>query len=230
MSEPRIASVAIVDYGMGNLFSVKHACEHVGLRAAITASRQDIVAADAVVLPGVGAFGDAMVSLEQLDLIAPLRDIAASGTPLLGICLGLQLLMTESEEFGSHRGLAIIAGRVVRIDQPRGASHVLKVPHVGWNRVLRPTGRPDAWKGSLLEGLDEGTPFHFAHSYYVEPADPRAVIGLTVYGTMTFASCVRAASVFGCQAHPERSGPAGLHIYRTLADRLRDRALLSQGA
>src|SRR3990172_8761912 len=158
---PQRFQVAIVDYGIGNLFSVKHACEQAGIHASVTHSCSEILQASAVILPGVGAFGDAMETLGKLDLVSVLRDIAASGKPLVGICLGMQLLMTESHEFGWHRGLGIIEGEVVRLEEAVHGDRVLKVPHVGWNRIA--TGNATAvqadscvgWKGPLLEGLSE---------------------------------------------------------------------------
>ena len=127
--------VAIADYGIGNLFSVRHACEQVGLEASITTSSKEIVTASAVILPGVGAFGDAMAALERLGLKSALRDFAASGRPILGICLGMQLLMTQSHEFGRHRGLNIVEGEVLRLKEFTEEERRLKVPHVGWNRI-----------------------------------------------------------------------------------------------
>ena len=140
MAQPAPARVAIIDFGLGNLFSVKQACEYAGLQAHITSARKDIQSADAVILPGVGAFGDAMATLRKLDLVELLRDMAASDTPLVGICLGVQLLMTESYEFGCHQGLGIISGPVVRFDNPREDGKILKVPQVGWNRIYRGKG------------------------------------------------------------------------------------------
>src|SRR5438105_140231 len=141
MVKPR---VAIVDYGMGNLFSAWQACEKAGLEAVITSSAQEVMAADGVILPGVGAFGGAMETLRSLGLVPVLRNVASRGKPLFGICLGMQLLMSESEEFGRHEGLNIVKGRVVRLKDPMGNwGEPLKVPHVGWNRIHRATGRSD---------------------------------------------------------------------------------------
>lgn len=221
----REAEVAIVDYELGNLFSVKHACEHAGLRAIITTSRQEILAADAVILPGVGAYGDAMAVLAKLDLVAALRDFAASGKPLVGICLGMQLLMTESFEFGRHRGLGIIEGEVIRLEGHVEESHRKKVPHVGWNSIHAPAASPDSkyatapepWAESPLEGLADGTFMYFVHSYYPKPAASTVVLSLTKYGNTCFCSSLRSGNVFAFQFHPERSGPDGLRIYRNLA-------------
>jgi imidazole glycerol-phosphate synthase subunit HisH len=136
MNKQRQITVAIVDYGLGNLFSIKHACEYVGLHASITSSPQEILSSDAVILPGVGAFGDAMSALKKLNLITPIKEVASSGKFLMGICLGMQLLMSKSYEFGEHEGLGIIKGPVVRFEDPIGPNGRLKVPQVGWNRIF----------------------------------------------------------------------------------------------
>lgn len=205
--------VAIVDHGLGNLFSVKHACEHVGMQADITSDRQTLLAADAVILPGVGAFGDAMETLHRLDLVTVLQDIAVSPKPLVGVCLGVQLLMTESYEFGHHKGLGIIEGPVTRFDHPKEDGHELKVPQICWNRIY---GRAP-WKGTLLDGVADGEYVYFVHSYYVQPRNPDVVLSTTRYGHIDFCSSLRKGNVFACQFHPERSGAQGLRMYRNLA-------------
>jgi glutamine amidotransferase len=202
---------------MGNLFSVKHACEHVGLCASITSSRREIFDADAVILPGVGAFGDAMDTLRRLDLISVLKETATSKKPLVGICLGMQLLMTESYEFGHHFGLGIIPGTVVRFDNPMESNRKLKVPQVNWNQMFRTENIDDAWHGSLLEGLPNGVFIYFVHSYYVRPEEREVEIAFTQYGNVKFCSALSYRNIFGCQGHPERSGSYGLQIYRNLA-------------
>jgi imidazole glycerol-phosphate synthase subunit HisH len=213
--EARKPRVAIVDYSLGNLFSVKHACDHVGLHGFITSSKTDILAADAVILPGVGAYSDAMENLRRLDLVGPLRDLAQSPRPLIGICLGQQLLMTESYEFGRHQGLGIIEGPVVRFENPQGPHGLLKVPQVGWNRIVRPS--PSAWQGSALEGLADGEYMYFVHSFYVKPVNAAVVLSTTQYGHITFCSSLRYKNVTSFQFHPERSGLLGMKIYENLA-------------
>jgi len=214
--------VAIVDYGMGNLFSVKHACEHVGLGAAITSSWRDVLEADAVVMPGVGAFGTAMETLRKLDMVDPLRQVAASLKPFVGVCLGMQLLMTESLEFGRHPGLGVIEGTVVRLENPVGPDGVQKVPQVCWNRLFPPAGTTGAWSDTLLDGLPAGAFMYFCHSFYAKPSDPRVVLATTRYGEQEFCSALRSRNIFACQCHPERSGLAGLTVYRNLARMLDD--------
>jgi imidazole glycerol-phosphate synthase subunit HisH len=217
MHEETKPRVAIVDYGMGNLFSVKHACEHEGLHASITSSRQEILNADAVILPGVGAFGDAMARLMRLELVNTLQAVAGSAKPLMGICLGMQLLMAESLEFGRHAGLNIIPGKVVRFENPPDPNVVLKVPHVSWNHLYRSKTAADPWRGSLLDGLQSGVFMYFVHSFYVKPEDEKVVIATTWYGNTEFCSALSYRNIFACQCHPERSGTRGLEIYRNLA-------------
>ena len=221
-------AVAIVDYRLGNLYSVLRACERVGLDARITSSRRDVLTADGVILPGVGAFGDAMSNLRRLDLVGPLREIHARETPLIGICLGLQLMMSGSSEFGDHEGLGIIDGPVVHFGRPAEKDIVLKVPQVGWNRVFRracdeasvdqvPDAAEDPWQQTPLAGLADGRHMYFVHSYYVKPTDPDVVLSTTRYGDIEFCSAVRVGNTFAFQYHPERSGSDGLRVYRNIA-------------
>ncbi|MCG3204395.1 MAG: Imidazole glycerol phosphate synthase subunit HisH [Elusimicrobia bacterium] len=207
--------VAIIDYGLGNLYSIKRACEHVGLESKLTSDKSEILNAAAVILPGVGAFGDAMNNLAKLDLVSVLRDVCASGTPLFGICLGLQLLMRESHEFGHHKGLCLIDGDVVKIPAEMTVGKRYKVPQVGWNQVNVPLGGRE-WKGTLLEGISPGGYFYFVHSYYVRPTDPGVILSSTTYGSTSFCSSVQFGNVFAVQFHPERSGPLGLLLYSNL--------------
>jgi glutamine amidotransferase len=225
MPDLKPVKIAIVDYGMGNLYSVKHACMQVGLPAIITSSKKEILDADVVILPGVGAFGDAMETLQDLDLVSVLRDIAASPKLLVGICLGVQLLMSESYEFGRHKGLGIIEGSVVRFHNPIEDTRGLKVPHVGWNRIHKvvPSSsvKSDTWADTLLEGLADGEYMYFVHSFTVRPQDVSIILSVSRYGHIEFCSSLQYRNVFACQFHPERSGVKGLQIYRNLARRLR---------
>lgn len=219
--------VAIVDYGLGNLYSVMRACSHVGLDAVITSDRRQVSGADGIILPGVGAFGDAMSTLRRLDLVGPLREAAAAGTPMLGICLGVQLLMSRSEEFGAHEGLDIVKGTVTRFDGPREGNRALKVPEICWNGVRRraPGAAGDPWKDTPLEGQPDGVPMYFVHSYCVQPEDPGVILSTTRYGQIEYCSGVGRGTLFAFQFHPERSGPEGLKVYhawsRLLARRTR---------
>jgi len=221
-------TAAIVDYGLGNLFSVKHACNHVGMTAEITPDKAKILAADLIILPGVGAYRDAMENLHRLDLVKPLQDIAQSDKMLLGVCLGQQLLMTESYEFGTHKGLGIIDGTVEPFLNPTdswgtGDNRVerrLKVPQIGWNGVCP----MKSWTGTPLEGIREGEEMYFVHSYYVKPQNPAVTLANSVYGGIEFASALRLSdTVFSFQFHPERSGTEGLKIYRKIAAMIREK-------
>ena len=229
MTKVEQINFAIVDYGLGNLFSIKNACEHVGVRGIITSSGEEILDSDAVILPGVGAFGDAMDAIRGLELIGPLREFVASGKVLVGICLGMQLLMTESYEFGRHQGLDIISGKVVPFEGPiEPSGKTLKVPLVGWNHVnpkksksqfVGEVEKPELslWSDTVLEGLPDGQSMYFCHSYYVIPDDSKVSVAVSSYGQIEFCSCILDRNVFACQFHPERSGQAGLHIYRNMA-------------
>ncbi len=208
--------VAIIDYGVGNLFSVRQACESAGMNGFITSSSQDILNSEAVILPGVGAFGSAMASLTSSGLVPVIEHVAASGKPLLGICLGMQLLLEKSCEFGESQGLGIIKGEVVRLgSETAGMQGLPKVPHVGWNRIEEPA--PDAWKESYLKANKSDDYMYFVHSYYSVPADERIVLSMTNYKGIKFCSSFQVNNIFGCQFHPEKSGPGGIEIYKTLS-------------
>lgn len=217
----------IIDYGMGNLFSIRHACQHAGIDVQISADRNDLEKVDAIILPGVGAFGDAMANLKSLGIIESLRECAASGKPIVGICLGMQLFMSESEEFGRHQGLDLLSGKVVRFANPAGKRGALKVPQVGWNRIYAPDSNAtgsgnrielaDLWCATPLEGIKPGSYMYFVHSYYVISDDPSLMLSQSQYGNITFCSGIWKDNIFACQFHPERSGENGLKIYRNLA-------------
>ncbi len=228
-------TVGIVDYGLGNLLSIQQACEHAGLRSVVTSSRAELSRSAAIILPGVGAFGDAMEALNRLQLLDVLRECVESGRPFWGICLGMQLLMTESYEFGHHCGLGFIEGPAVKLSGPMAPSDVTlpqmaKVPHVGWSQLRCPSSRSlsharllrQDWSGSPLEGVHEGDYMYFIHSYYVQPKDVDVVLSVTDYGGISFCSSLQRGNIFGCQFHPERSGEEGLQIYRNLGILLRE--------
>jgi len=219
-SVKKAKSIAIVDYGLGNLFSIKNACEFSGLAATITSSAYDLEKASAVILPGVGAFGEAMRHLKKLDLVIPLRDLAASGKPLVGICLGMQLLMSESREFGANKGLEIIQGEVLPFNEKLSLSD-FKVPHIGWNCIYHENDDARSkWCNSLLCNVPENAMMYFVHSYYCEPYQPEVVLSKTRYGGITFCSSFSSGNVHAFQFHPERSGREGLLIYKALAQLL----------
>lgn len=204
--------IAIIDYGMGNLRSVQKGFEKVGINTFITDKPEDILSADGVVLPGVGAFRDCMVNLSADNLIEPIKQVVERGTPFLGICLGLQLLFTESEEFGIHKGLDILPGRIRRFpaDMPDG-DRKLKVPHMGWNRISIKKESP------LLSDISDGDYFYFVHSYYVDTPDKDIILTTTDYG-INFTSAVCRDNVYGVQFHPEKSQDIGLKIFKRFGD------------
>ena len=207
-----MSGVAIVDYGINNVRSVRNAVEYCGFDPVVTHDAAEIANASHVILPGVGAFGDAMDTLHALDLVGPLRDVAASGRPLIGVCLGFQLLMRESEEFGAHAGLGLIDGVVRRLAPTTARA---KVPQIGWNRIRE--ARPGAWTVTPLEAQANGAYMYFVHSYCVVPADDRLASTTTTYEGETYCSAISRGSIHAFQFHPERSGPAGLEIYRAIA-------------
>jgi glutamine amidotransferase len=214
-----VPTLAIVDYGMGNLFSVLHAFAAVGQPAEITSSPTRLAVSEAIVIPGVGAFGIAMDVLERTGMAEAIQDRVACGTPLVGICLGMQLMMTSSTEFGSHRGLGIIEGDTVALKESPDISAGARIPHVGWSAVEQPHAR--SWCGTPLGGLVPGHEMYFVHSYYVRPTNPEVALSFSSYRGVTFCSSLVKGNVFGCQFHPERSGVEGLEVYRRIAAAIR---------
>jgi glutamine amidotransferase len=213
--------VAIVDYGLGNLFSVKHACEFVGIDATITRETAEIETADGVILPGVGAFNRAMDSLRDLGLIDVLKAAPESGQPLIGICLGAQLLLNESYEFGRHDGLGLVPGSVRRLDDVVDIGSE-SIPHISWERVNHES-HPNRSPHSVnpFTGIKDGEYMYFVHSFCID-TDDKNVAATTQYGGGTFCSTVVSDNVVGFQFHPERSGPKGLQIYENIHQMLQE--------
>jgi imidazole glycerol-phosphate synthase subunit HisH len=203
--------VIILDYQLGNLFSVQQACDRVGLNAVISSNKDDIEKADAVILPGVGAFGEAMSNMHKLDLVEPLKDFVSESKPLFGVCLGQQLLFTESEEFGTSKGLDFIPGVIKKFPALKGANNLLKVPQIGWNHIYK---KSNQWENTPLAGLRENAYVYFVHSYYVEPRDTDNILTLTNYCGIEYCSAViKKPNIFAAQFHPEKSGELGIGIY-----------------
>ncbi len=202
---------------MGNLFSLKNAFAHLGYDVKITSRKEDIASADGIVLPGVGAFGKAMESLRDRDLVSVLKDTIYSGQPLLGICLGLQLLMSKSYEFGEYEGLNLIEGEVRRFNFPSQGHHRFKIPHMGWNKIYKPV-QLSSWSSTILKNIGDCAFMYFVHSFYIQPNDSRLVLSMTTYGQTEFCSSLHYKNIFGCQFHPERSGPEGIHIYKNFIE------------
>ena len=204
--------IAIIDYGMGNLRSVQKGFERVGCEALVTADPKVLLEADKIVLPGVGAFPDCMRNLEEGGFIEPLLRVIRDGRPFLGICLGLQLLFTESEEFGIHQGLNVIPGRVVRFPEGMAESgEALKVPHMGWNQLAIRRRPP------VFNGIEEGANVYFVHSYYVAPEDESVVATTTTYG-IEFCSSIWKDNIVATQFHPEKSQEKGLRILKNFGE------------
>jgi glutamine amidotransferase len=201
--------IAVVDYGMGNRRSVHKALEHVGAPVSVTADVREIDAADGLIIPGVGAFAAGMASLVARGLDAPIRRAAAEGRPVLGICLGMQLLFERSAELGETAGLGLIPGDVTRLDT--GSPPTRRIPHIGWNEVT--FVRPSPLTDELPSG---GAAFYHVHSYAVRPADPDDVVGTATYGE-TFTAIVARGDVMGTQFHPEKSSGHGLALLRAFA-------------
>lgn len=201
--------IAIVDYWAGNLTSVRLALEHLGLSARITQDPAEILRAERVIFPGVGAAKAAMTSLTELGLAGPLRSIVDRGTPFLGICLGTQVIFQYSEEDGGTQCLGIIPGRVKRF---RPADPLCKVPQIGWNTVRFRRQHP------LFEGIEDESEFYFVHSYYPAPADADYIVGETTYADATFASVIGKGNLLATQFHPERSGGIGLQILKNFSE------------
>jgi glutamine amidotransferase len=212
-----LKKIVIVDYQLGNLFSVEQAFRHIGTDVFVTSDKNLILSADAVVLPGVGAFGDAMQNMSKLDLIQPLKDFAQSGKSFLGVCLGLQLLFTESEEFGNNKGLDIIPGQVKKFSNDLPENPKAKVPQIAWNKIIE-TEIP--WQTTPLKGIKSGSYQYFVHSYYVTPADKSTILSTTRYEGFEYCSSILKDNVFACQFHPEKSGLPGLSIYKEWSDTL----------
>ena len=208
--------VAIIDYGLGNIFSIKHACEYSGMKALVTNVRQNIRDASAIILPGVGAFGQALEDLKALDLEEVLIGEINKGKPFIGICLGMQLLLTTSHEFGEHKGLGVIEGNVLPLRERMDGAQNFKVPHIGWNTIS--AGEKHAlWNGTLLSGIPEGSSMYFVHSFYCAPSNNALVLSTTEYEGFRFATAFRKDNVYGFQFHPERSGANGISVYRNLS-------------
>lgn len=212
--------VAIVDYGLGNLFSINQACLHVGLETKITSNLNEIEQADAMILPGVGAFGDAMNYLRKAELTEPIKDFVETGKPFLGICLGMQLLFTESEEFGSNKGLDLIKGKIIKFPSHDAHNCRVKVPQIQWNQISK--NNDSLWNSSSLRGIPDNSYMHFVHSFYAKPDNDDHILSYTEYADIKYASSVLKNNITGYQFHPEKSGELGLKIYEHWANTIQN--------
>ena len=203
-------SVTIIDFGVGNIFSVRRAIEHCGAVPKLSADPNEIERSERVILPGVGAFADGMAGLRSRGLIDPIRQFAASGRPLLGICLGMQMLATTSTEFGSHDGLDLIKGHVVAIPDFDSDGKPQKIPYIGWGDLI--SSSKQGWSNTMFEGTAEGSAVYLVHSFYFKPDDDAHRLADYTYGGNRITAAVGMANVMGCQFHPEKSGNVGLDI------------------
>lgn len=207
--------VVIVDYGLGNLYSIEQACNHVGYAPVISSNREEILASDYLILPGVGAFKVAMDHLADRGLTEVVKEFADSGKPLMGVCLGMQLLFDRSQEFGNHIGLGLISGEIEKIPSIFEDQEV-KIPHIGWNKLFHGQA---VWNSTPLQDVAERDFMYFVHSYYAKPADESHILSYTYYQGFKYCSSVQKSNIFGFQFHPEKSGEQGLSIYKNFLSR-----------
>ncbi len=203
--------VTVVDYGIGNLYSVTRALEVCGASVHLTANHERIDNAERVVLPGVGAFADGMKGLTRRAQAEPIRRFIESGRPFLGICVGMQVLLEVGEEFGEHAGLGILPGRVTPVPASGADGKPHRIPHIGWNVLVPPAHAPD-WGDSILAGLPAEPAVYFVHSFAPVPADEKDRLADCYYNGRQLCAAVHSGNAYGCQFHPEKSGPTGLRI------------------
>lgn len=206
-------SVVVVDYGLGNLFSVRKALEHCGAQVNVTDDPEAIARAGRLVLPGVGAFKDGMMGLREKSLIEPVRAVARSGNPLLGVCLGMQMLMTSSEEFGEHAGLDLIPGKVKAIPATTAEGGPHRVPHIGWAPLQVPASNR-SWQGTILRETPVGAAVYLVHSFTAWPADDVHRLADCDYDGRLISAAVQSENIYGCQFHPEKSAQTGLTMLK----------------
>lgn len=209
--------IIIVDYQLGNLFSVNQACKKIGMNASISSDFNEIKSADGLILPGVGAFKQAMTNLKKLDLIQPLNDFVNSEKPLFGICLGLQLLFSKSEEFGHTDGLGYVKGSVKKFDLKKISpkENDYKIPNIGWNKIIQNDNQK--WNKTPLYNIENNSFMYFVHSYYIDPKEKNVITTFSKYGNFTYPSSISTKNIFATQFHPEKSGEIGLKIYNNWA-------------
>lgn len=210
MKSPRII---IVDYGVGNLFSLKNAFDLFCANVVISEDEVDLINADAIVLPGDGSFKAGMQGLEVRGIKKAVLDFAKSKKPILGICLGVQIMLGRGYEFGEFAGLGLISGKVVPF--PRLAKG-FKIPHIGWNKIY--SRKNDLWRDTILSSAPQNSEVYFVHSYVLEPEDPKKILALSRYGGFEFCAAIRSENIYGCQFHPEKSGEIGLNMIKNFVD------------
>ena len=209
--------IVVIDYGVGNLLSVKRGLEYCGAKAIITSKQEDIINANKLILPGVGAFKNAMQSLESLGLVKVIQEVANRKIDLLGICLGMQLLLDESDEFGLTKGLGIIPGRVVAIPSKNNEGIFNKIPHIGWSKLVTSAEKSDR-NERILKTVEFGDSFYFIHSYMALTNNNNHTIAHCLYGSEKIPAVIQRDRIIGCQFHPEKSGGVGLKILREFCE------------
>jgi glutamine amidotransferase len=208
-----LPEVTIIDYGVGNLLSVQRGFEKCGAKVALTSDPKEILSSSRVVLPGVGAFPNAMNALSALNLVSAIQELGKIGTPLLAICLGMQLLLDESEEFGITPGLGLIPGCVIAVPGKSVDNRIHKIPHIGWSGLYS-SDSSDAWAGTLLENNKAGDAAYFVHSFMAQPLHEINQVAHVEYGGHNISAVISKDQITGCQFHPEKSGEVGLKILR----------------
>ncbi len=202
--------IAILDYGIGNIRSISNAVEALGETPLLTRNPKEILDAKGLIFPGVGAFSKGMSNLNDFDLVPVIHDYVATGKVFLGICLGMQMLFNESEEFGITQGLGLIPGKVIKM--PLHTASNLKLPHISWNSIQEP--EPERWDNTILKGIAPDAEAYFVHSFVGVPYNSKNLLSVTNYGDLSFCSAVQNANIYGLQFHPEKSRNTGLHILR----------------
>jgi glutamine amidotransferase len=202
--------IVIVDYGSGNLYSITQACKHFGFDPKLSFNADEILNADKVLLPGVGAFEGAMRQLQNMNLVSVLKDYVSKGKPLMGVCLGMQLLFEKSYEFGEHEGLGLVEGEIKRFPSSY-MNTKMRIPHIGWNKVFNKNSQ---WFDTPFKEFPDGGMMYFVHSYYAQPSNSNDILSTTLYNDFEFCSSVRKENVYGFQFHPEKSGEEGLTVYK----------------
>jgi glutamine amidotransferase len=204
-------TISIIDYGVGNLLSVARAFEYFSVEVKLVKTAEEILSADRLVLPGVGAFSNGMQALLQSELVEPIKAYTKKGNPFLGICLGMQMMLTESCEFGAHKGLDLISGKVVAVPPKTSKNQSHKIPHIGWNE-LRADNPSYVWDNTILKSLPDRPPVYFVHSFMGVTTEKQHQLAYVYYGGQEVCAAIKKDNIYGCQFHPEKSGPIGLKI------------------
>ena len=199
--------IAIIDYGVGNVKSIRNAFENQEAEVILSREREIILKADGVVLPGVGAFSHGMDNLNKYGLVEIIKDFVKTGKPLLGICLGMQMLLEESEEFGNSKGIGLIKGKVVKLQIKQSIQY--KLPHISWNEIQ---SQKIKWENTILDNIEENSDMYFVHTFIAEPSDENEILSITKYHNQVFCSSIKKENIYGCQFHPEKSSKNGLSI------------------